>query len=361
MRPGTFRRRASTVLVALVASGCADAADRAAKARIFSPEEPALEVRRAQEKLDVAAAATNAETWQRIFRMDAREAAQRLGSYTARADVTSRWTTGGTSTAPQAEKTTLVALTEGPFHLTLEIDPDSGLEFVWVGGQAFARSRFGPFRARRVDRAQHDAWRDQGLGAVRALHQLFDGRLKGSVVGTADVAGRRAVKFALLLDDGAADKPVAGVLPPTFGKVRRANAETGESTLVDGPDLDTTRRLAFDRLRVPKSVQGELLVDEASAVIVGLTATAAFDIPASSGDPAAKLVLDVKHSVRATPTAQVAAPKDVVTPKMPHVVKDPLGFHPVLGQKSAPGAASTSEDRPDDDDGDDDAPPGPGK
>ena len=59
MRPPPLRTRLfllSALSLALVAAaGCSNRLDQAAKSRIFSPEEPAADVRRASEEVDIPA------------------------------------------------------------------------------------------------------------------------------------------------------------------------------------------------------------------------------------------------------------------------------------------------------------------
>lgn len=341
MRPHPLRP-VLLALIALAPGACADAADRAAKARIFSPEEPPSAILRAREPLDVSAAGGNAAIWQRIWRMDRREVTERLGAHTAAADVKFRWTRAGRTVA-LAEEQRFETDGAGQFRARISNDQEGGLEFVWAGGQAFARSRYGEFRLRRVDRAQHDAWRDQATAAPRTVWELFDRRLRGTVAGRTTHEGRPAVKYALVLGEPLGEAEPEPDLPPVlYGLVKDAAGEK----LVPGPDVDTARRLEFDRRRLPERLTGEAVLDERTGVLLRLDAKARFSMPGGDG-PGATLDLDATYAVEPKPALVIEPPKKVHTPKLPHAVNKPLWF---LGD-DAPAAATTPAE-PAEDDGD---------
>lgn len=309
----------------LALAGCTDAADRAARDRIFSPEDPSPDLLRAAEKLDVSQAGSDAAVWARLLRMDRLEATRRLGAHEASTQVSFEWTRDGRKVR-LSEEYAFRTDAEGSFQTTITNDQDAGLEFVWAEGRAFARSRYGPFRERRIDRAQHDVWRDRATGALREIFDLYEGRLRPSPSGAGEHLGRRALKFGLTLGDRWGQPPAALNAPPRlFPKVLDANGE-----LVTGPDEDTARRLDFAERKVPRSASGEVLIDEATGVVLAARFDGVFTVADQvTGDaPAqeAQLALSMKFSLTPARDVSIKPPEKVVSTAIPHALKDPLGF-----------------------------------
>src|SRR4051794_13007623 len=113
------------LFLAIALAACSDPADRAAKARIFSPEEPAPDVQRAQQKIAVSEASTNAAVWARIWRMDRLEATRRLGGHRATTTSTWKWTRGS-RIVTLVEDARFETDATGNFHSTLTNDQDAG-------------------------------------------------------------------------------------------------------------------------------------------------------------------------------------------------------------------------------------------
>lgn len=325
---------ARALLLALCA--CADPVDQAAKARIFSPEEPAEDVLRAREAIAADRAGMDAAVERRILRMDRLEAARRLGAHKAVTTVKFAWIREGRTVA-LAEKHELAVDAEGQFRAVSTNDQDAGLEVVYAGGRAYVKSRYGPFRLRRMDGAQQDAWRDRATPAAATLSGLLGDRLRLSDAKPVRVKDRPARRWALGLGDAPAGVPAAELppLPPVaYGRYRAP----GEDKLLPGPDPDTARRLQFGERRTPQAVSGSLLVDDATGVLLALDAKARFEVAAADGAPAR---LDLELALEVSPEAKVAveAPAEVAAERIAHAVKEPLWF---LGA-SAP-AASKPED-----------------
>ena len=78
--------------ILLIAASCANPVDKAAKKRIFSPEDPPKVVASASEKIDAAALADKPELAQRVLRMGAAEATERLGPHRFNAALSFTWT-----------------------------------------------------------------------------------------------------------------------------------------------------------------------------------------------------------------------------------------------------------------------------
>ena len=80
-----------------VAGSCSDPVDKAAKKRIFSPEDPPKVVASSAEQLDPAKLGDQAPLARRVLRMGAAEATERLGPHRFTATVSLAWTGGGQS------------------------------------------------------------------------------------------------------------------------------------------------------------------------------------------------------------------------------------------------------------------------
>jgi hypothetical protein len=260
---------AGVALAALaLLAGCTDKVDRLAKERIFSPEEPAAELQRAKAPLAVKDAATDPAVFKRLLTMDRLEATRRLGGHRATTTLRLKWTRAG-RTVTLAEEDRLQIDAEGRFRATSTNDEDAGLEVVWVDGKAFARSRYGPFRTRRIDRAQQDEWRNQATPGLATTYALFGRRLRLAPLGSGTRGGRPGERFSFVLGEPWGEPDARADVPPvSFGQQRIA----GEEGLKAGPDADTARRLDFEQRRVPESVSGELFVDEATGVVLQASA-----------------------------------------------------------------------------------------
>jgi hypothetical protein len=329
--------------LALLGAACSDAADRAAKARIFSPEEPATEVVRAREPIDPAALGTDAAAWNRVWKMDRREVTERIGAHKARSDVTFRWSRGGRAVSLKEEQK-FETDAAGGFRARLTNDQDAGLEFVWAGGKAFARGRYGEFRPRRVDRAQHDAWRDQATAAPRTLWDLFGRRLRGVAAGTTTHAGRPARRYTLELGEPFGPEAPPEDLPPVmYGLVKDPSGEK----LVPGPDADTGRRLEFEHRHVPERIVGQVLVDERTGVLLKVESKSRFTMP-GEGALTAVLELELGYALEPAGSLVIEVPKGLEPPRLLHAVNKPLWF---LGDEASQAgtdpAAEPREDEPD--------------
>jgi hypothetical protein len=322
-------------LLGLAVAACnSSSTDQAAKARIFSPEEPAIDVRRAAESIDVDAAATDGDIWARLWRMDRMEATRRIGGHRATSKVNFKWTRAG-KTVELNEEALLEVDADGQFHATLTNDQDAGLEFIWVNGQAFAKGRYGEYRARRTDRGQQNTIREEASSALRTVFDLLGRRLHGSPSGSATVAGRQGKRFTLSLGEpwGPAEvKPKT--VAPVFGKVRTAGKDvedeatdggTRDSKFAPGPDEQTARRLEFAERQTPEAVSGDVVIDEKASVILRSNVKARFKVPEANGEGAV-LTVSVTYNVEPAASLAIAPPKNVTAPRLPHAVVNPLWF-----------------------------------
>lgn len=280
-----FPKSAIAAALALAAVACQDPVDKAAKARIFSPEDPPKVVASAAEKLPPEDVADNPRVARRILSMDASEVTERLGPHAYKATVTYEWA-GAPGTAP-------VKLTEtrtfragpggvsGDFHGVLENSRDQGLEVMRVGGKVFARNRYGTFRQRLRDRGIAERTRSELTGAIRDVDSLFRGRLHLAPQGTVTHEGRTAWRYSVDLgpegDTGTPSMTLPAIAEPKGGR-----------------DETTRRRLAFFEHRTPKSLSGEVLVDTATSVVLKVRLDGRITVPDNTAGGAAELrmVLD---------------------------------------------------------------------
>ncbi|WP_224365939.1 hypothetical protein [Hyalangium versicolor] len=271
----------STLIAALMLATAActsDPVDKAAKARIFSPEDPPKVVASAAEKLPPEDVADNPRVARRILGMDAAEVTERLGPHTYNAQVDFEWSARDAAPMKLSEKRTLQAGpggVSGDFHGQLENSRDQGLEVMRVGGKVYARNRYGPFRQRLRDRGMAERTRAELTGALRDMDGLFQGRMLLEPQGTITYEGRTAWRYQVKLGekpDETASKQLPTLLAPKNGR-----------------DETTRRRLAFFEHRVPQSLDGEVLVDAATSVVLKTHLDGRLEVPASKSPEAASL------------------------------------------------------------------------
>jgi len=262
------------VLIGLVvvATSCADPVDKAAKKRIFSPEDPPKVIASASESIGAAALAENPQLAQRVMRMGAAEATERLGPHRFSAALSFTWTSA--SRAEDLKEKRL--LEEGPgglsgdFHGSLENSRDQGLEIIRVHNSVFARSRYGKFRQRMRDRGMAEREREELYAAIRDFDSLFRGQLKLASLGPVSVRGRSAIKYAVSLASENRASAEESSLPPLAGSK-------------GGIDDNTARRIAFFEKGKPKSARGHVAVDAQTAVVLESRLEGVLGVPSPDG------------------------------------------------------------------------------
>jgi len=266
-------------------AACTDPVDRAAKERIFSPEDPPPVVSSAKEALDAQKLASDPKLARRVVDMGPAEVTERLGPHRFTADVTFEWSAG-----KEKVKLTETRLLEsaaggvaGDFHARIDNSRDQGLELIRARGQVFARSKYGKYRLRLRDRGIAERTRAETAGPLRELAALFQGRLALALEGTTSVEGRPAVRYTLKLADAtAAEKIARSEAPPSVVYAR------------GGLDEDSGRRQRFMDQRQPTRLSGEVVVDAATAVVLRTHLDGTLAVPGSNGVAPAQLhvVLD---------------------------------------------------------------------
>lgn len=243
--------------IALLAVGCTDPVDRAAKKRIFSPEDPPKVVASAAEKLSSERMAEDAPAAQRILSMTAAEATERLRGFSFTARVRFEWTGAGQDVKLEEERTLVAGPggVGGDFLARVDLNKDQGLEVLRVGGKVYARNRHGKFRLRLRDRGMAERKREEVFGALAEVNELFSGRMQLTSSGTVSHQRRAAWKYLVTLAPEGSHEEAKGNLPP----IPRER---------DGSDETTARRLAFRQKRVLRSLTGDLWVDAETGVVL---------------------------------------------------------------------------------------------
>src|SRR5258708_36891656 len=136
---------------------CKRGGDEAARARIFSPEQPGGAAAEAKEPLDARRLAEDPTLADRVLHMPQSEIEARLGPHQAQQRVQFAWFRGpglpdGGSAVSLSAETTLQQAPGGDFSVRLVNDHNQGLELVWAEGEVFVNSLYGPFHKRRTDR-----------------------------------------------------------------------------------------------------------------------------------------------------------------------------------------------------------------
>ncbi|WP_375756842.1 hypothetical protein [Corallococcus exercitus] len=278
--------KSAALALVLAATGCSDPVDKAAKARIFSPEDPPKVVASAKEKLPPEDVADNPQVSRRILGMDAAEVTERLGPHFFQSTLSYEW--AGPSGNNPVKLTETRSFRAGPggvngdFHGILENSRDQGLEVMRVKGQVFARNRYGPYRQRLRDRGMAERTRTELTGAIRDFDSLFQGRIKLTPAGTVTHEGRTAWKYNVSL--GA---------PQEGGPPRKMPA----AFTPKNADETTKRRANFFAHRLPRSLEGEVLVDSATSVVLKARLDGRIGVPQEKTPEAAELRMTLESSL----------------------------------------------------------------
>src|SRR5919201_2197090 len=311
-------RRIAFIAALLCAVSCKRTEDEAARARIFSPQQPVGELPEAKEKLDPTRLAEVPALTRRVLHMQRREIDQRLGAHKAQQRVQFAWFRGpglpdGGSEGSLAEETTLLEAPGDDFSVRLVNDHNQGFELVWVNGKVFVKSLYGAFHKRRTDRTDPPRIREQAMSGLATFDRLARG-LKLRSAGETKSDGRRVVRYVVTGFGARAGEKDASDLPP----VQYPENHT---------DADTARRLELWEKEEPVSVRGTVLVDAETAAPLACDLQGHFKVATSGQAPAAALDL---HSVFVT--ANVGKDPNLKAPhfepeiSVPPAVKETLRF-----------------------------------
>src|SRR5437667_5843100 len=281
-------RRIALIAALFCAVSCKRSEDEAARARIFSPQQPVGELPAAKGKLDPTRLAEDPALAHRVLHMQRREIDQRIGTHKAQQRVQFAWFRGpglpdGGSEVSLAEETTLL---EGPgdeFSVRLVNDRNQGFELVWLKGEVFVKSLYGAFHKRRTDRTDPLRIREQAMSGLATFDRLARG-LKLRNAGETKSEGRRVVRYAVM----------------GFG-ARATEKDTSDLPTVQYPenrtDPDTARRLEVWEKEEPGSVHGTLVVDAETSDALACERQGTSKAPGNAQGPAAELHL---HAVLVT-------------------------------------------------------------
>ena len=146
-----------------------------------------------------------------------------------------------------------------------------------VHNDVFARSKYGKFRQRLRDRGMAERVRDETYGAIRDFDGLFRGRLKLTAGPTAIYENRTAWRYTVSLG-------------PALPDVKNPAAPV---TARNGADETTKRRQHFYEAREPRTLQGEVLVDAQTSVVLKTHLDGRLGVASDGGESADLwLVLD---------------------------------------------------------------------
>lgn len=346
-------RRYAPALALCLLFCCKDRSeDEAARARIFSPEQPVGAAAEAKEPIDARKLADDPDLARRVLHMPQSEIEARLGARKAQQRVQFAWFRGpglpdGGSEVSLAEETTLQQASNGDFSVRLTNDHNQGLELVWSKGEVFVKSLYGPFHKRRTDRTDVSRVREQAMSGLATFDRLARG-LKLKYLGDTTVDGRRAVRYGVAAFGIRVGEKEKSDLPAV------QYPDTPAKT--PGPDPDTARRLELWEKEEPASVSGTLVVDAETAAPLAADLQGRFRVPSSGGaGPAAELAL---HSVLVTSAIGknpgLKQPHAEPEPSVPHAVKDPLRF-----LRKEPGAPPPAEETEEDEGEEEQAPAAP--
>lgn len=329
------------VMASVLLAACHDPVDQAAKARIFSPEDPPKFVTRAADNLEPAHLEQSAEHIRRVFTMSAREASERLGPHTLQSTLEFTWRAGGKVIALD-ETHALTLGTHGDFAARLDVgdklgDSRQGMEMVRAQGKVFARSRFQKFRERDRDRGAADRDEEQVYDVLGTTYALFDGRIALSPAGEATVAGRKGYRYQVLLAEKVPQLPATGSPPPPPVAPRT------------GLDPHLVRELDLDRKKEPKSLSGTLTVDAELGVALEAKLSGTLEAPGEGGAPSALKLTVEQHTLKIDPGLVVAPPKDALPDEgRPQSIAAALTRFDLPRAKTADAGAGADAEEPDD-------------
>lgn len=317
--------------MAILSLGCTDPVDRAARDRIFSPEDPPKVVSAAKEKLPPENVADDSAIARRVLGMSAAEVTERIGSHVYTAKLSFEWNTGSKDTVRLEETRKLIAAeggVAGDFHGVIENSREQGIDVLRVGGKVYARSRFGPYRLRLRDRGMAERVRSEVQGALRDFDQLFQGRMKLTAEGTETREGRLTWKYGVTLEETAA---------PTLETVSLAAPVEPKG----GLDSATRNRMIFAEHRVPKSLTGTVWVDQETSVVLAAKLNGRIAVPSQESLPAA----EVRLSLDAATTQIGKAPAPAAPAEFLPDADKPQGIADALDQVGIPRAADAEAEK----------------
>ena len=248
---------------------CSNEADRLAKKRIFSQEDPPLAVAAAREVLKAEALASQTELLPRIIDMGIAETTERLGAHQFTAKLRMEWASGQRKHTLTEERVLLSAEggVSGDFYARLRNGRGQGYDILRIGHQVFAKNQHGTYRQRLRDRGMAERMRQEAFGVLGEVDALFGHRMFLRADGKEVVEGRQAYKYLVLLGTSPRVEKAERLLPPKLEPKKELN----ESSRL---------RLAFFERRQPETLEGKLWVDADTAVVLKAELQGTLKVPA---------------------------------------------------------------------------------
>ena len=271
-------RRFCLSLLACGLLACGNEADKLAKKRIFSPEDPPLAVAAAQEALPAGALATQTAFVSRILHMGIAETTERLGAHQFKAKLRMEWRGHHRKQVLTEERVLLSAQggVFGDFYAQLRNSRKQGYDILRIGHQVFAKNQHGTYRQRLRDRGMAERMRQEAFGVLGEIDNLFEHHLLLQADGTETVEGRQAYKYRVVLGTRPRVEKAKAPLPPPLEPRR----ELSESSRL---------RLAFFERRLPETLEGKLWVDANTAVVLKAELQGTLKVP--EGETASILLI----------------------------------------------------------------------
>jgi hypothetical protein len=270
-------RRARAIALAVFVVACSGGADTEGRRRLLAAGDE--EAAQGPVDLDRPGAALH---------LDADEVARRLGSFEWTAAI--EW-----SAAREGDDALRVRAVErhrvrqsvtGDFEVVTDVDPglgpgsETGKQVVRAGGMTYGRAKHAPFRERPTDRGR-DArlFRAESFSLPLSVARLYGDALAFAPAGETTVLGRPARRYRITLAKDASPPPTA------------AHPEGPPA-----PDADTLRRRAFLEGRIPRSADGELVLDAASGAPLRVRIAGTFGV---KDEPKVRVDLELLAQIRA--------------------------------------------------------------
>jgi predicted GNAT family acetyltransferase len=236
---------------------CSNEADKLAKKRIFSQEDPPLAVAAAREVVQAGELSTQVEQVQRIIGMGIAETTERLGAHQFVAKLRMEWQGNHRKQALAEERVLLSAEggVSGDFHARLRNERGQGYDILRIGHQVFAKNQHGVYRQRLRDRGMAERMRQESFGVLGEIDNLFEHRMLLRADGKEVLEGREAYRYLMVLGESPRAEKAERLLPPKLLPKR----DLSESSQL---------RLAFFERRIPEALEGKLWVDAGTAVVL---------------------------------------------------------------------------------------------
>lgn len=309
---------AALVLAAPPACTCQRAENIEAKARLSTPAPPDPSVKAADDAIDVDAL-TDANVMRRVVRMEGQEIAARLRSFVMTSSGELTFGRAGDGAEVRSSESTRMVQglpradgSSGDFSIDLVTGDGSEMRLAYVNEVFFLKNNNGRWRLSRDPQGERNGYRSDALGVWRSFYDLVSHALVVERVGAQTAGGRPVVKYRLSLPDRSAEARLAGAqLAPAPTSVPGPDG----GTVDEPPEQKRARvreRMSKWRQRaVPAGGAGELVVDEATGVVTGVTFAGAMVV--GDGPDPSRLEVKIAFSISEVgKNHELSPPKDAI-------------------------------------------------